>query len=637
MKLKFRKTDLYYYVFVLIALVILIANYPRLYGVDAFQLMWMAQALREGAFFSEPTWLISPFSYFGYYPFSHRAIGVPTLLAFLMSFLEFISFGTFGLTEAVFLFNVILILVIYKTSRNLGETLFKEEWSRVVFVASILFSVNFINEYAMTVSTRIIISITMIVLLNINLKLLKKGNKIRAKTILLMLFVLIIGALAHRLWLISVITIPFSILTLIIRKNEKLHHISVLLIFPISIAMFFFGFEYFGLAQYGFSQDSNVLEVSIFLGGYYFYGIGIVTLLFPVGLIIAAYKLTFTFKEYNPFFTKKRSSQNPSPPALEERDRIYYLLLFLIPSLFLVFTTFYAIAVFLPIIVIFSVQGLVYAKNYLSKFSRSSRIKRIFVIIASTLLFTGYCLYLYGYYPGIAFLNITTLSLVLLTLLVVIFLMDAKSRFRLSFKSYDNKQIKGFSWMLLLSLSIFATSLINSEMSRYDNLNSIYPWDNRYVTEEELQIIDFFENEDVRGLIFIANSYISERIGGVAFLPTFSKPVFIGSPLYNEIISPNYVYENSKFSLLAILEFDFFNFTEVDPIQELRNNIRNLDLRDEIDLDTFLSYNIQYLITINETIQPGGINNWPLVQSLKQSDLFEPVYVTKHFVIWKIY
>ncbi len=155
-----KKTSLYYYVLILAAIIILLANYPRLYGVDAFQVMWMAKALQDGALFSDNTWLISPFSYFGYYPFSHRAIGVPMILAFLMSLLDFLSFGTFGLTEAVLVFNIILILIIYKNSRNLGDRLFEEEWSRFVFVAAILFSVNVIQDFYMNVSTRIIITIT---------------------------------------------------------------------------------------------------------------------------------------------------------------------------------------------------------------------------------------------------------------------------------------------------------------------------------------------------------------------------------------------------------------------------------------------------------------------------------------------
>jgi len=213
-----KNINLYYLVLVLVAILIPIIHYPRIYGVDAFQVIWMANALRDGALFSENTWLIHPASYFGYYPFSHRAIGVPIFLAFLTSFINFISFGIFGLTEAILTYDIILILIIYKSSRNLGKRLFEEEWSRFLFVAAILLSPNVIYDTTMTVSTRIIITITMIVLLNLNLKIICKEKYNKFKIILFLFLLLLIGALAHRLWMVTVITIIFMTFTIFIRK-----------------------------------------------------------------------------------------------------------------------------------------------------------------------------------------------------------------------------------------------------------------------------------------------------------------------------------------------------------------------------------------------------------------------------------
>ncbi len=633
-----KKTSLYYYILILAAIIILLANYPRMYGVDAFQVMWMAKALQDGALISDKTWLISPFSYFGYYPFSHRAIGVPMILAFLMSLLDFLSFGTFGLTEAVLVFNIILIIVIYKTSRNLGDRLFEEEWSRFVFVAAILFSVNAIQDFAMTVSTRIIITITMIALLNICIKLFEKDAKIRIKTIIVVILVLLVGALAHRLWMNTLATIIFLIFTLLIRKYKKLYHLSVFLIIPISIVAFFFGFEFFGLSRYGFSADANFLDTSIFLSLYYVYAIGLIAIFFPFGVIIALYKLTFSFNDFHSFF-KKRKKVHPQFITTNSkfRDIFYYLLLFLIPFLFFIFTTFYAIVIFLPIIVIFSVKGLVYIKNFISNFTIFSRkLDWVFPVIPVFILI-GYYLLRLEYYSRIALVDILLLTLVSLALFLLVFLINRYNNLHLSFSSLDSQKLKKFLWMVPLTLSILASSLINVEIGRYDNLNSPYPWDNRYLTNEEIQIIDFFKGEDVDGLIFVADSYIAERIGAVGFLPTFSGRTEIGIPLFYDIITPNYVYEHTEFSIKDIFSFTFFNFTQPDPIQELRNCIKNLDLREGNVLDTFLSYNIQYIITINETFQSGGINNWLLIQSLQQTESFEPVFITHHLLIWKIY
>jgi len=139
-------------------------------------------------------------------------------------------------------------------------------------------------------------------------------------------------------------------------------------------------------------------------------------------------------------------------------------------------------------------------------------------------------------------------------------------------------------------------------------------------------------------LIFCAaGRYISERIGGVGFLPTFSEPTLIGIPLFYGFISPNYIHENAEFSLSELFNFGLFTFNETDPITELLNSIRALDLRVGADFEVLVSYNVQYIITINNTFQSGGINNWPLIQSLQQSELFEPAFSTLHLLVWKIF
>ncbi|GAH25611.1 unnamed protein product, partial [marine sediment metagenome] len=106
-------------------------------------------------------------------------------------------------------------------------------------------------------------------------------------------------------------------------------------------------------------------------------------------------------------------------------------------------------------------------------------------------------------------------------------------------------------WIIALTISILASSVINIETGRFDTINSPYPWENRYLTDEEIEIIEYLQNEDINGLIFVSDPYISQRIGGVGFLPTFCEAVKFGLPLYYDIITPNYVYENTEFSLDA--------------------------------------------------------------------------------------
>ena len=139
----------YYLILLILAIIIPCLYYPNIYGVDAFEVIWMANAIKEGALFSENTWLIHPTSYFGYYPFSHRAIGIPLIIAYLLSFLNLISIGIFGISEVILVYNIILIIVFYKASRSLGNTLFNEEWSRFVFTGALLFAPHIIEEFIM--------------------------------------------------------------------------------------------------------------------------------------------------------------------------------------------------------------------------------------------------------------------------------------------------------------------------------------------------------------------------------------------------------------------------------------------------------------------------------------------------------
>ncbi|KKM05986.1 hypothetical protein LCGC14_1748560 [marine sediment metagenome] len=636
MSITIKKTSLYYLVLVLVAIIIPIIHYPRIYGVDAFQVTWMANALREGALFSDNTWLIHPASYFGYYPFSHRAIGVPMFLAFLISLLNFFSFGTFGLTEAILVFNIILIIIIYKSSRNLGNRLFEEEWSRFVFVAAILLSPNIIYDTTMTVSTRIIITIVMIVLLNLNLKVLSNDNYNKFKTTIFLFLILLVGTLAHRLWMGTIITIIFMIFTVFIRKYKKLHHLTVFLILPLSIIAFFFGLEfYYADSSIGLGVSTTFFEIIPSLINYFGFWTGLISLFFPIGLIIILYKLTFTFKNYNAFKISIKKNTQLNDSRHEFVDNYYYLLLFIIPFLFMIFTNFYAITIFLPIIIIFSVQGLIYIKKFISRISK--KLDWVFPIVLLFLLVSFY-LPSYGIYSDIVFWNVFTILFISLILFLFVFLIINYNNLIYSRASFDPHKLKKGIWIIAFTTSFLAFSVINIEAGRDDVIRSPYPWENRYLTNEEIEIIEYFQNEDIDGLIFCAaGRYISERIGGVGFLPTFSGSTYIGIPLFYGLINPNHVHENTKFSLSELFNFDLFTFNETDPITELLNSIRTLDVGKGEDFHALVLYNVQYIISINDTFQSGGINNWPLIQSLRQSELFEPVFSTSHLLVWKIY
>jgi len=628
----FGSPRIYYFLLVLLVISFPIFTYPRIYGVDAFQVMWMANALRDGALFSDNTWLISPLSYFGYYPFSHRAIGIPVFLAFLIDFLNFCSCGAFGITEAILVFNIIIIIILYKSSRTLGDKLFEEEWSRFVFVAAILLSPNIINDTLMTVSTRIIITIVMIVLLNLILKLLSNENQNKFKTTIFLFFLLLVGALAHRLWMGTLITIILMIFTIFIRKYKKLQRLTMFSILPISTIAFFVGLIFFSVDPdkiwSPFFDNSTLIGLSINLTIDYALKAGLILLFFPVGVIITLYKLTILLKKSN---NEKNSQLNNKNQHFLMKN--FYLLLFMAPFL-LMAPSFYAIVLFLPIVIIFSVQGLIYIKKFTSTISNKFNwIFPIFLLFLSA----GYSLLYVEIYINInLWYMFVLISISLLFYLFVIITFKYRNIFRSRSKvSFNSVKLhKGLEiFVIIISILIFTTTTIVGRNTGIDS--NPYPWDNRYLTGEEIEIINYFQNEDVEGLIFCAAGiYVSERIAGVGFLPSIFDRVYDGKSLYYGFLSPEEVYVNTEFSLSEIERLHFFTFNKIFPIRAFRRSIINFNISVKGDLEVLISYKVQYIISIKEFFTEGQ-EIYLLIQSLPSS--LSPVFSTEHLLVWKLF
>ena len=608
--MKFKKTCLYYYGLVLFAILILISHYPHIYGVDAFQVMWMANALREGALFSDNTWLIHPTSYFGYYPFSHRAIGVPMFLAFLISLLNFFSFGIFGITEAILAFNIILIIIIYKSSRNLGNRLFEEEWSRFLFVAAILFSFYVINDITMTVSTRIIITIVMLVLLNLNLKILQKGTKIPFKTTIFMILILLVGALAHRLWVGILITIVIMIFTALIRKIKKLQKLIVFLILPLSIIAFFISLEIIKTSSFDFLSrldpnqtfspffdEKTLFGMGILLSWFYVWNLGVISIFFPVGVIMSLYELATLLKNYD----EKNAQLKYNRQFLQK----YYLILFIIPFSFLLPYTFYSIVIFFPILIIFSVYGIIYIKKFISTYSETLSWLMLAILLFISI---GYSFIKVEISTEIDLWYVYVFSFICLILLLFVVIINKYRTLNSSKITLDPLKMKKGIWILILTVSMLIFSITTIETNRAGMSSSPYPWENLILTEEEIEIIEYFQNEDIDGLIYTTNKDIANKLSGVGFLPSFHGRSSIGIDLWYGLINPNEVLENTEFSFSFsnLLDQRFFWFLpkyatyyyETSPLEVLRRNIIILNMTYQEDRTLLRSeYNVQYIIS----------------------------------------
>ena len=636
-----RKTSVYYFFLVFFTVIFPIFHYPSIFGVDSFQVIWMANALRDGALFSNNTWLIHPTSYFGYYPFSHRAIFVPMVLALLINLFEIISSGFFGIAEAILALNIILILVVYKSSRNIAKTLFKEEWSRFVFVAAILLSQYLLNEVTMTVSTRLIITIIMLLFLDLNLKILNNSiNKLKASFIFIIF--LLVGLFSHRLWFGLIITIIFMILTIFIRKYENLQKLTIFLIIPLSLITFFVGLEIFGndyLKYLGgsitaFIDEKSLLGMSILFGWFYFWQSGVIFIFFPLGVLIIIYKIAISLKNSN-----QREYLLSNNYKFVQK---FYLILFIIPFSFLLPVTFYSIVLFFPILVIFSIYGLIYIKKVISKYSEILSWIFLSILLSISTIYSSLKIavsidinFLYIY----IFL-ITSFSLFLLVLLINVYKSTNNSHF-----SFNLLKFKKGIWTVILVISISIFSITNIETKIANISGNPKPWNNLALTDEEIEIISFFQNVDVNGLIFTFDPYISLKISGVGFLPSFHGRTSIGQELWYQLIGPNEIHRNTVFSisLSSLINQDFFGFWpeyanfyfETSPLEVIKREIIKLDMTIEEDRNLIrFEYGVEYIITTFDNISHES-NNWVLIDTLFQSDL-EPIYLTDNLLVWRI-
>jgi hypothetical protein len=160
-----------------------------------------------------------------------------------------------------------------------------------------------------------------------------------------------------------------------------------------------------------------------------------------------------------------------------------------------------------------------------------------------------------------------------------------------------------------------------------------------------MKIIEFFQNEEIDGLIFTFDPYIELKISGVGFLPTFYGRSLIGKALWYDLLNPKEVIENTifSFSFSDIIKQRFLLYSpeyvswyfETSPLELIRINIIKLNMTFEGDRVLLLSgYNVQYIVSSKENL-PHYSNEWLLIQSLFQSEL-EPVFSTQHLLVWKI-
>ncbi|KKK70650.1 hypothetical protein LCGC14_2921840 [marine sediment metagenome] len=218
--------------------------------------------------------------------------------------------------------------------------------------------------------------------------------------------------------------------------------------------------------------------------------------------------------------------------------------------------------------------------------------------------------------------------------------------FKYQKKIFKKKFVKSFNLQnsvlisaLIISTLIFTTTTIVG--GNTVNSSERYPWDNRYLTGEEIEIIHYFNGVDIDDLILSGvGIYIEDRLAGVGFLPFWTIDHIGGRALYYDLINPEDVKGNVEFNLLGITNFDFLILNRVKRYtwsnSLLKVRYMNMTILEDLSLMQIV-YNIQYIITTKDPLVSIDPNNWILIQSLHNSDFFEPVYSTKHLLVWRLY
>ena len=238
------------------------------------------------------------------------------------------------------------------------------------------------------------------------------------------------------------------------------------------------------------------------------------------------------------------------------------------------------------------------------------------------------------------------LSFISLILFLLVIIISHYKTLKFSKISLNTLKMRKGIWIVILTIPMLIFSITTIETNRASMYNSPFPWENTYLSDEEIEIIEFFQNEDIDGLIFTTNEDIANRISGVEFLLAFHGRSYIGNVLWYGLINPNEVHENTdfSFSLSNLFDQSFFRFWpktanyyyETSPLEVLRRKIIILNMTIEDDHNLLRSeYSVQYIISANNTFSDSG-SEWTLILSLHQSEL-EPVFSTQHLLVWKIY
>jgi len=599
-----------------VILIGILSRIPRtnsIYGNDCFEVIWMAKAIHFGALTGEKTWLITPLSFYGMYPYSHYPILVPLILA---GFLYFpIPFFLL-----LYFINSVLLFFGILGSYFLSKVFFKKRFYQFMFTVIYLFSTDYYKLTYNTIHPR-----TFVLSLNtwFLFFLFQTYKTKRTKNILISIILFFIMVLSHRIAFATLIY-PIVLLTVsfflkfkaeLVSEKKFLKILFLVAIVTIGLLSFLFFGVTTGSLFFIFPSFNPFFSHLLSLLVNYFIRIGIASFFIPFGIFFIVFKEEDIFKK-----------------------------LFFMLSLIAIAISFsyaiYNVLIFLPIYCAFAVEGYDFVYVYFSK-----KIKNSCSLMNSNLLFSIFLLFfslLFAIIYSIVICNVLDIVLIYISLVftLLLFSLIFKNRIRISRNLSSISRFFSLT-IILLASSLFSISVYEGRI-RYSNLQIPYSMDfsPNYVSFDEYLVVDFIEQAHPDGIVLVSAEPIARKIGAIGFFQTLPGD---HSPqqLYYGWINSDDVKRHTYFDFWYFL--DHFNLKCDLPNfeREVLSKIKNLNIAENDSLHLLIELKIQFIVVIkyNNTVYPYHISLWgreffPFYQSLANKS---PSFSTDHLLVWKVY
>lgn len=596
-----------YFVLTIIFLVSILIRIPRInnpYGDDAFQILWMAQAILNGALTSGNSWIIHPLSFFGFFPYSHYPPGVPLLVA---SFL----FVGFSLKSTLVIINIFLLAFTLIGLHKITQVLFQESLLKYLYMVFIVLgNVDFYRGTYYTISARVFI-MSLSIWFFYYLFLIYTEGKI--KNYLWAIVFLCLMIISHRLAFIhfvsvfALITLKIGSLPVIKPKLTKMYGKNWVKygIYVITLSLMVLGFFYIPITPGSFWVPSfNIdrkLRIVIGLLSSYITRLGVFAFFLPLGVIR---------------FTQLRKQ-------FVTNNYLFFLPYALLLSLFWT-KPLYTITLFLPLYYVLIIEGLSLSIEIASKVTKLKKDNSLFIITLISVIVVIIFSFIYTTKTDGLLLLVKLLlglSLTLCLLTVPFYLSQRLNTFRLTIK---------VTFFAIIICSTFSTVLF--EQRQHDLDMAHYPYTNEFtnniISDDEIQIIEYIKSEGCSGIIYTASYKLARRIGGYGFLPTI--PGFhLGQNIYYGWEDPDHIRQRAFFDLDYFISQFKYKYTKYPYEKYIHDVLWSLNASTEEGMAKLIELEIQYVV---------GIKGLEYIIPIMDSFRYIPTsFETKYLSVWKIY